>query len=106
MQEGVQTTFGRGCLQSLLENALVDVGGPDPDDAEGEDGHAPRHAPPAVAAVARSGADDAVGAAAAAASARGGHGVGSPVSDGKGSVESRRVGGRCAVVAGKKREPA
>jgi hypothetical protein len=94
LRVGVQTAFWRGRLQSFLEDALVDVGGPDPGDAEGEDGHAPRHAPAAaVAAVAGSGADDAVDAAAAAAPARGCHGVGSPDGDGKGSVESRRMVG-------------
>jgi len=66
-----------GDAYSLLEDALVDVGGPDPGDAEGEDGHAPRHAP-AAAAVAVSGAYDAVDASADAAPARGRHGVGSP----------------------------
>ena len=74
---GFRQHSGGGCLQSLLEDALVDVGGPDPGDAEGEDGHAPRHAP-AAAAVAVSGAYDAVDASADAAPARGRHGVGSP----------------------------
>jgi len=84
-------------LQSLLEDALVDVGGPDPGDTEGEDGHAPRHAPAAAdAAVAGAGTDDAVGTVAAA-PARGGHGVDSPAGDGEGSAESALVGVRCAV---------
>jgi hypothetical protein len=92
---GQQLERGGG-LQSLLEDALVDVGGPDPCDTEGEDGHAPRHAPAADAAVAGAGTDDAVGAVATA-PARSGHGVDSPAVVGEGSAESAQVGVRCAV---------
>ena len=83
----------RGCLQSLLKDALVDVGGPDPGDTEGEDGHAPRHASAATAgaAVAGPGTDDAVCTVAAEAHDR--HGADSPAGDGQGSAESALVGG-------------